>query len=370
MGAFEIIEKYDHEQIVFCQDKEAGLKAIIAIHSTALGPSLGGTRMWQYSNDDLALTDALRLAKGMTYKAAVAGLNLGGGKAVIIGDSKTQKSEVLFRTFGKFVDGLAGRYITAEDVGTSVQDMEYVRMETTYVTGIPQSMGGSGDPSPVTGYGVYVGMKASANELWGSDSLKGKKIVVQGAGKVASYLCEHLFDEGAVLYVSDINEDRIKELLTKVKATVINPDEIYDVEADIFSPNALGAVINDDTINRIKTQIIAGGANNQLENEQKHGALLIKKGILYAPDYVINAGGLINVANELDGYSRDRALAQAEGIYSSLKKIYQIAKNEDIPTYEASNKIAEERIRQVSRINRIYSGDSQFSGKYSHLFNR
>ncbi|MBX2977436.1 MAG: Glu/Leu/Phe/Val dehydrogenase [Ignavibacteriaceae bacterium] len=370
MGVFEVFTDYNHEQVVFCQDKVSGLKAIIAIHSTALGPSLGGTRMWQYANDDEALVDALRLSKGMTYKAAVAGLNLGGGKAVIIGNSATQKNELLFRTFGKFVEGLAGRYITAEDVGTSVRDMEYVRMETTYVTGISQTLGGSGDPSPVTGYGVYVGMKACANEMWGNDSLKNKKIVVQGAGKVASYLCEHLDSESAEIYVCDINEDRIKELASRVKVNVINPEEVYEIEADIFSPNALGAIINDETIDRIKAPIIAGGANNQLKDEKKHGKILMDKGVLYAPDYVINAGGLINVANELEGYIRDRALAQAESIYSVLKNIFKTSKEENIPTFEASNKIAEDRIKNISGLNRIYSGKSEFSGKFNHFFRR
>lgn len=370
MAIFEIFSDYNHEQVVFCQDKASGLKAIIAIHSTALGPSLGGTRMWQYANDEDALIDALRLSKGMSYKAAVAGLNLGGGKAVIIGDSSKQKNELLFRTFGKFVEGLAGRYITAEDVGTSVKDMEYVRMETTYVTGISQAIGGSGDPSPVTGYGVYVGMKACANEMWGTDSLKNKKIVIQGAGKVASYLCEHLDSESAELYVCDINEERVKELSSKVKLSVIKPEEVFDIDADIFSPNALGAIINDDSINKIKAPIIAGGANNQLKDEKKHGKMLMDKGILYAPDYVINAGGLINVANELEGYIRDRALAQAESIYTVLKNVFATSKRENIPTYEASNKLAEQRIEQVGGINRIYSGRSEFSGKFNHFFRR
>jgi leucine dehydrogenase len=367
---FDAISEYNHEQVIFCSNKPAGLKAIIAIHNTTLGPALGGTRMWKYSSDEEALNDVLRLSRGMTYKASVTGLNLGGGKAVIIGDSATQKNEVLFRTFGKFIEGLAGRYITAEDVGTSVKDMEYVRMETKYVTGIPLALGGSGDPSPVTGFGVYMGMKACAKHKWGSDSLKGKKIAVQGAGHVAKYLCEHLYKEGALIYLTDIVETKIKKVLKSVKAEVVKPEEIYDTDADIFSPNALGAIINDKTIDRIKSEIIAGGANNQLEVEAVHGPKLINKGILYAPDYVINAGGLINVANELEGYNQEHALKQAESIYDTITRILEISAKEKIPTYEASNKIAEERLLSMGRIGNIYTGKSSFSGRLGELIKR
>jgi leucine dehydrogenase len=370
MGNFEIIGEFEHEQVIFCSNKEARLKAIIAIHNTTLGPALGGTRMWKYADDEEALKDVLRLSRGMTYKAAVSGLNLGGGKAVIIGDSSTDKNELLFRTFGKFVEGLAGRYITAEDVGTSVKDMEYIRMETKYVTGIPKALGGSGDPSPVTAYGVYVGMKACAKFKWGSDSLTGKKIAVQGAGQVARYLCEHLFTEGAEIYLTDIIEAKVKKVLETVRANVVKPEDIYDTDAEIFSPNALGAIINDNTIHRLKAEIIAGGANNQLENEPVHGPKLIEKGILYAPDYVINAGGLINVANELEGYRQDRALKQAETIYETITRILNISSRENIPTYEASNKIAEERLHQVGRISNIYTGKSAFSGRLGEMFKR
>jgi leucine dehydrogenase len=326
---------------------------------------MGGTRMWNYSDINSGLQDALRLSRGMTYKAAVAGLNLGGGKAVIFGDSSTQKNELLFRTFGKFVDGLGGRYITAEDVGTDVRDMEYVRMETNYVTGISKALGGSGDPSPVTAYGVYVGIKACAHEKWGNDSLRGRKIAVQGAGQVSRYLCEHLFSEGAEIYITDIREEKVKRVLETVKAHVVKPEEIFDIDADIFSPNALGAIINDSTIPKFKCQIISGAANNQLEDEDKHGKMLLEKGILYAPDYVINAGGLINVANELEGYRQDRAMKQAEGIYEILKNIIAISKSQNIPTHAASNKMAEERLRRIGGIRKIYSGNtgSNFSRK-------
>lgn len=370
MQHFEMMEEYGHEQLVFCSNKESGLKAIIAVHDTTLGPSLGGTRMWNYKSTDEALKDVLRLSRGMTYKAAVAGLNLGGGKAVIIGDSAKGKSELLFRTFGKFVDGLSGRYITAEDVGTDVKDMENVRMETKYVTGISKALGGSGDPSPVTAYGVYVGMKACAHVKWGSDSLRGRKVAVQGAGNVARYLCEHLYNEGAELYITDIVDDKIKKVLETVKAHIVSPEEIYDIDADIFAPTALGGIINDDTIEKFKFEIIAGGANNQLDDENRHGKALMDKGILYAPDYVINAGGLINVANELEGYRQDRAMKQAEGIYDIVKKVINISKEENIPAHVASNKLAEQRLAQIGGIRKIYSGNSNFSGRLGETAKR
>jgi leucine dehydrogenase len=363
MAIFDHLQKHDHEQVVFCSDKPSGLKAIIAIHNTNLGPALGGTRMWPYTTNEDALTDVLRLSRGMTYKAAVAGLNLGGGKAVIIGDPNAGKTEAMFRAFGRYVEGLAGRYITAEDVGTDVRDMEYVRMETKYVTGIDLALGGSGDPSPVTAYGVYMGMKASMKELTGSDSLSGKKIAVQGAGHVAQYVCEHLAKEGAAMYISDIFPEKVKAVAAKVGAEVVDPEKIYDVKADIFCPCALGAIVNDETIPRFKVKVIAGGANNQLAEEQKHGEMLIKHGILYAPDYAINAGGLINVYNELEGYSQERALQQASGIYDTILKIFAISKRENIPTYEASNRLAEERIAAIRRMKTIYAGKSQFVGR-------
>jgi leucine dehydrogenase len=363
MELFTLIEEREHEQVVFCSDQKSGLRAIIAIHNTSLGPALGGTRMWAYTSNQDALTDVLRLSRGMTYKASVAGLNLGGGKAVIIGDPNKDKTEALFRAFGRYVEGLAGRYITAEDVGTAVRDMEYVRMETKYVTGIDKALGGSGDPSPVTGFGVYVGMKASMKELTGSDSLRGKKIAVQGAGHVAEYLCKHVAKEGAKIVISDIYGDKAKKVAEGVKAEVVEPEKIYDVDADIFCPCALGAIVNDDTIPRFKFKIIAGGANNQLADEAKHGKALMEKGIMYAPDYAINAGGLINVYNELEGYSQERAMKQAEGIYDTMLRIYSISKQNNIPTYEASNKLAEQRVASIGRLKSIYAGKSQFVGR-------
>jgi leucine dehydrogenase len=368
MKIFDEISKREHEQVVFFSNKEANLRAIIAIHDTTLGPALGGTRMWMYATENDALIDVLRLSRGMTYKAAVSGLNLGGGKAVIIGDPHKDKDESMFRAFGRFVDGLAGRYITAEDVGTTVEDMEYVRMETKYVTGIDRALGGSGDPSPFTAYGVYVGMKACMKELTGSDSLVGKKVAVQGAGHVAKFLCERLAKEGAKIFVSDIYEDKAKAVAAESKAELVHPDKIYDVDADVFCPCALGAIINDETLPRMKFKVIAGGANNQLADENKHGQILLDRGIIYAPDYAINAGGLINVAAELGGYHPERAMKQAGLIYDTIRKILEIAKKERIPAHQASNKLAEERIRSIGSIRQIYSGKSEFAGRLGEMY--
>ena len=294
-----------HEQIVFCQDAKTGLRAIIAIHDTILGPALGGTRMWDYTNEEDALQDVLRLSRGMTFKAAISGLNLGGGKAVIIGDSKTQKTEALMRKFGQYVDSLGGKYITAEDVGMSTKDMEYVRMETKHVTGIPESMGGSGDPSPVTAFGVYMGMKASARYKWGSDKLFGKTVVVQGVGNVGENLVRHLVKEGANVIINDINEQRLNKLSEELGTNIVIGDAIFDLDMDIYAPCALGSTVNPDTISRLKCDIIAGAANNQLADEERDGQLCADKGICYAPDFLINAGGLINVYSELKGYNRE-----------------------------------------------------------------
>lgn len=358
----------EHEQVVICSEPTVGLKAIIAIHNTTLGPALGGTRMWTYSNEMDALTDVLRLSRGMTYKAAISGLNLGGGKAVIIGNPHTEKSEGLFRAFGRFVDGLGGRYITAEDVGMEVKNMEWIHSETKYVTGLPEALGGSGDPSVVTGYGVYMGMKACAKKAYGSDSLKGKKVAIQGAGHVSSYLAGHLAKEGAVLFISDIYEEKAYALAKQVNAHVVEPDNIYDLDVDIFSPCALGGIVNATTIPQLKCDIIAGAANNVLGVEKTDGALLMERGLLYAPDYVINAGGLINVAGELEGYNRERAHQKAERIYDTVLDIIAYSEANNIPTYAASNKLAEERIKTVQRLNSIYSSSSHFSGRKGEMY--
>ncbi len=343
----------NHEQILFCNDNATGLKAIIAVHNTVLGPSLGGTRFWNYNNEMEALTDVLRLSRGMTYKSSVAGINLGGGKAVIMGDPKKIKNEALLRRFGKFVNSLGGKYITAEDVAMTSRDMEIIKMETDYVSGLPENMGGSGDPSPVTAYGVYVSMKASAKETWGSDSLSGKKILVQGIGHVGEVLVSHLTKDGAKVFINDISEERLKEVSTKYKAEVVSADTMFDLDIDIYAPCALGATVNEVTLSKLKCKIICGAANNQLADEKIHGELVTKKGILYAPDFVVNAGGIINVYYELKGYNRERALAHAEQIYTTTFNLFQLAKKEGMPTYMAANRLGEQRIEAIARINAV-----------------
>ncbi|HLP10341.1 MAG TPA: Glu/Leu/Phe/Val dehydrogenase dimerization domain-containing protein [Flavobacteriales bacterium] len=341
-GPLSQMAGYGHEQVLFCNDKATGLRAIIAIHNTVLGPALGGTRMWNYASEAEALTDVLRLSRGMTYKASISNLNLGGGKAVIIGDSRKDKSEALFRRFGKFVESLGGKYITAEDVGISPADMEFVSKETKNVVGLP---GRSGDPSPVTAYGVYSGIKACLKQRFGNDSLAGKKVSVQGVGHVGYSLVEYLTKDGAKVYVTDIHEDTLKQVADKFKATVVKPEDIYDLDVDVYSPCALGATVNDNTLPRLKCSIIAGAANNQLKDETIHGKAVMDKGILYAPDFAINAGGLMNCYHEILGYNADAAMKQASGIYDTITAIIKTANEKGIPTYLAANHVAEERIR-------------------------
>jgi leucine dehydrogenase len=326
--------------------------------------------MWTYASDLEALNDVLRLSRGMTYKAAAAGLNLGGGKAVIIGDPRKQKTEQLFRSFGRFIEGLGGRYITAEDVGTSVNDMVHIFHETKYVTGIPFELGGSGDPSPVTAYGSFCGIKACANVRYGSDSLEGKRIVIQGAGHVASTLTKHLADAGAKVFITDIYAEKAQQVAKDTGATVFAPEEVFDMDCDIFSPAALGGVINDKTIGKLRCEIVAGPANNQLADEEKHSKELATRGILYAPDYVINAGGLINVASELEGYSQPRALKQAENIYDTLRKILLRSKELGVTTIEAANHIVEERLNAIAATKRIYASQSKFSARFGEFWKR
>ena len=353
-NVFEPMAMEGHEQVVYCYDENTGLKAIIAIHNTVLGPSLGGTRMWNYKSEADALNDVLRLSKGMTYKAAISGLNLGGGKAVIIGNSKRDKSEALFRKFGRFVNNLNGKYITAEDVGTSTKDMEFVKMETDYVSGLPESMGGGGDPSPVTAYGTYMGIKASAKEMWGNDNLAGKKISVQGVGHVGQHLVKLLSEEKAKIFVCDIHEEPLHQMVAEYGVEVVPPEMIYDIDVDIYAPCALGATVNDDTIGRLKCAIIAGAANNQLADTDAHGEMLLKKGILYAPDFLINAGGLINVSSELSGYNRQRAMRATEKIYDVTLQIFKTAKEQKITTQTAAMRIAEKRIADIGKLKSTY----------------
>lgn len=341
----------DHEQVLFCNDPETGLRAIIAVHSTVLGPSLGGTRMWPYKTETEALTDVLRLSRGMTFKASISGLNLGGGKAVIIGDPHKDKSEAMMRRFGQFVESLNGKYITAEDVGIDTSDIEHVGEETSHVSGMPESRGGSGDPSPVTAYGVYMGMKASAKYAFGNDSLEGKRIMVQGAGHVGYNLIKLISAEGAKIMVSDIYEARLKEISKDFKVEIIQPDQVYDQGMDIYAPCALGATVNDDTLSRLKCQVIAGSANNQLEDEVRHSEMMMKKGIVFAPDFLINAGGLINVYSEVMGLDREGAMRKTQGIYDVTLSIFEESARLNKPTNEVALKMAQDRIDAIRSIN-------------------
>jgi leucine dehydrogenase len=353
-SVFNKLEALGHKKVVFCSDPDTGLKAIIAIHDTTLGPALGGTRMWAYKTENDALEDVLRLSKSMTYKAAVAGLNLGGGNAVIIGDSYKDKTEALMRKFGRFIKNLNGEFITAEDVGTNPKDMEYIRMETQYVTGVPETIGGSGDPSPISALGVFMGIKASIKELYGSDSLTGKSVIVQGIGHVGENLVKLLRDENAKVYVSDINEERTGRVSKKYGAEAVTINRIFDIDADIYSPCALGSTVNTYTINKLKCAIIAGSANNQLEDENVHGRMLLEKGILFAPDYVINAGGIINCYSELMGFSKKRTLQLTENIYEATRNVLKLSKAENISTIQAANKIAETRIAAINKVKSSY----------------
>jgi leucine dehydrogenase len=362
MELFESVFESEHEQIVFCHNKDAGLRAIIGIHNTTLGPALGGTRMWPYATEEEALRDVLRLSRGMTYKAAVSGLNLGGGKAVIIGDPRKDKSEALFRAFGRFIDSLNGRYITAEDVGIDVNDMEFIFQETENVVGVHQAHGGSGDPSPYTAHGSIQGMKAALQKVYGDEDLSRYSFAIQGAGHVGLHLVKQLRKEGAKVFITDIMEDSVAEAV-ELGAEAVAQDDIYDVEADIFAPCALGAVINEETIPRLKCKIVAGPANNQLANNEA-GNELEKRGILYAPDYAVNAGGLMNVSIEFEGWNHERALRMTRTIYYNLGRIFKIAERDGIPTWQAADRMAEERIEILGKLKLPYMGKAhRFPGR-------
>jgi leucine dehydrogenase len=351
---FSQLDTFGHKKVVFCSDPDTGLKAIIAIHDTTLGPALGGTRMWAYKSEADALNDVLRLSKGMTYKCAITGLNMGGGYSVIIGDSRKDKTEALMRKFGRFIKNLNGEFITAEDVGTNPRDMEYIRMETQHVTGVPENIGGSGDPSPITALGVFMGIKACVKEQFGSDNLTGKSIIVQGIGHVGENLVRLLRDENAKVYASDIYEERVGQIAKKYGAEAVSNNSIFDIDADIYAPCALGATINTETINKLKCGIIAGSANNQLLDETEHGQMLVDKGIIFAPDYVINAGGIINCYSELMGFSKKRTLQLTENIYEATRNILKLSKSENISTINAANKIAEKRIADIKKVKSSY----------------
>jgi len=363
-NVFESVAGSRHEQVVFCHDPDTGLKAIIAIHNTVLGPALGGTRMWPYATEQEALNDVLRLSRGMTYKAAVSGLNLGGGKAVIWGDPNKDKSEALFRAFGRFVNSLNGRYITAEDVGIDVNDMEYVLRETEYVTGVHQVHGGSGDPSPFTAYGTLQGLMAALNVKFGNEDIGKYSYAVQGVGHVGMEFVKLLHERGAKIFVTDINKDAVQRAVDEYGAEAVGLDEIYDVPADIYSPTALGGTLNENTIDRIKAKVICGAANNQLANEAI-GDELHRRGVLYAPDYAVNAGGLMNVSLEIDGYNRERAMRMMRTIYYNLGRIFEISKREGIPTFRAADRMAEERIASIGKLKLPHLGSArpQFMGR-------
>ena len=341
----------NHEQLVFCNDKDTGLKAIIGIHNTTLGPALGGTRMLQYFNEWEALNDVLRLSRAMTFKAAITGLNLGGGKAVIIGDAKTEKSPELIKRFGEFVHSLSGKYITAEDVGMSTNDMDLIREVTPYVTGMSEAKGGVGNPSPITAFGVFMGMKAAAKFKFGSDVLEDKKILVQGVGSVGESLVENLTNEGANVIITDINSELAYKVSRKYGARVYNGEDMYSEEIDIYAPCALGATINDDTIYKLKAKVIAGAANNQLEIEEKHGRILKERGIVYAPDFLINAGGIINVYAELEGYDKIEIMRKTENIYNTTFEILHSAEVNGITTNQAALNIAQSRLEARKKEN-------------------
>jgi leucine dehydrogenase len=359
MDKFGYMERYGFEQLCFFQDRSTGLKAITAIHNTVLGPALGGSRFWVYEDEEAAVEDALRLARGMTYKSALAGLALGGGKSVIIGDPKELRKdpirrEAFWRAFGRYLEGLGGRYITAEDVGTSTQDMVYIHMETNHVVGLP---GRSGDPSPYTARGVFKSILACCKHVYGTDSVEGKVVAVQGVGNVGYYLCKHLHESGAKLIISDINQAAIDRVVEDFGATVVAPDDIYGVDCDIYAPCALGATVNDQTIPQFKAKIICGGANNQLRSASLHGKALQERGIIYAPDYLANAGGVINVSYERAefGYNEEAALRDIDGIYFRMRDILNIAKESGRMTHEVADELAENRIEAVRTIKSIWT---------------
>jgi leucine dehydrogenase len=343
MNITQYMETHGHEQLSVFTDNSVGIRAFISIHDTTLGPALGGVRIWPHKTEDDALMDVLRLSRGMTYKAAASGLHMGGGKALIMASSQ-DKTEAMMRAFGRFVESLGGRYITTEDVGATTQDMEWIAQETNHVTGLPVNLGGSGDPSEMTGYGIYQGMKACAKEIWGNGSLKGRTIAIQGFGKVASYLAGHLIQEDAKLIVTDINQsalDRAGELGLEV---IDDPSAIYEVACDIFAPCALGGILNDDTIPRLKCKVVAGSANNQLLDDH-HASTLQDQGILYAPDYILNAGGIINISLEMgQPYDEKAATEKVARIYDTIESVIYLAKNEGITTARAADRLAEERI--------------------------
>ena len=353
MNLFTEMTEMGHEQVLFCRNDDVGLRAIIAIHDTTLGPALGGLRLYNYGNEEDAVRDVLRLSRGMTYKAAVAGLALGGGKAVIMGDPSI-KSEALFRSFGRHVQSLGGRYITAEDMNTTVEDMNAISRETEWVTGAGSYQGGAGDPSPVTAWGVFQGIRACLEVVYGSPDVSGRTIAIQGVGNVGYHLARYLNERGAKLLYTDISERKLRKIQEDFGGKIIDEEEFYSTECDVLAPCAVGGILNKDTIPKIRAPIVAGGANNQLDDEDSDGTLLEEAGITYAPDYVINAGGLIHVYAELKGFPEEKAMSDASLIFDTVKRVINKAKSLGITTTDASNQVAEERMEQVARLQRLH----------------
>jgi len=347
---FDLMRVSDHQNIFICNDKEVGLKAIVAIHDTTLGPAIGGVRMLPYATEAEAIEDALRLSKAITYKASLAGLNLGGGSAIIIGNNRTEKSEVLMRRFGRFINGLNGNFIASIDVGTTQKDLEYIHAETNYVAGLPTSLNGSGDTTVFAAKGVYYGIKAAIKELYGDDNLAGRKIAVQGVGSVGEHLVSLLRAENARVYVSDMTEERKMKIAAKYKAEPITYSTSFELDADVYAPCALGGTVNPDTVPRMRCKIIAGSANNQLLEEEKTVQLLKDNNILYTPDFLINAGALISCFSELGGYGADRTDHLIRYIYTATRHVIQKSKEENISTYQAAKELAEKRIQDMRKL--------------------
>ncbi len=346
MNLFETVEDMGHEQVLFCHGKNPDIKAIIAIHDTSLGSAMGATRLWPYVNEEAALNDALRLSRGMTYKAACANIPVGGGKAVIIANPEN-KTDDLLRAYGRFVERLNGRFITGQDVNLTAQDVRTISRETSYVVGVEEKSGG---PAPITAQGVFLGIKAAVEFGLQSESIDGLKVAVQGLGNVGKNLCQYLHENGARLFVTDISPEKTEEVKRLFGATVVEPEQIFSLDVDVFSPCALGGILNSETIPRLQAPIIAGCANNQLGQEQIHSQMLAEKGILYCPDYVINAGGLINVYNEMIGYNEEKAFKQLHNIYDTLLEIFEIAQTQQTTTNDAAKQLAEQRIMMARHL--------------------
>lgn len=349
---FSLMVPSEHQNLFFCNDPSVGLKAIVAIHNTTLGPAIGGVRMLPYESEQEAIEDALRLSKAITYKSSLAGLNLGGGCAVIIGNNRNDKTEVLMRRFGQFIDGLNGNFIASIDVGTTQRDLEYIRSETKYVAGLPESMNGGGDTTLFAARGVFYGIKAAIKELYGDDSLAGRKIAVQGVGSVGEQLVSMLRNENARVYVSDMTEERKMKVATKYKAEPIQYSTSYELDVDVYAPCALGGTVNPDTVPKMRCKIIAGSANNQLKDEEKTIQLLKEHNILYTPDFLINSGALISCYSELEGYGTERTEALIRNIYSATRHVLQKSREEGITTFEAARQLAEKRIADISKLRR------------------